>query len=270
MAWRMTLKKENEGSGCVVSGYELEDGVLGCFLHEARHRVVALGIKERSSYWHFSDVALKDRPRRFGSDLLGMHFLCPAALSERHFGQGAHIVNPAHNSVRRDEPPFGPDFNQGDRRRPVLTGLAAGGGQEVAGLAADAETDHWGHNHVDCTSGSSEFVGLCHPHILPDGGWSCRVRASAPAPRREVAFVARRGGSWRPEVQSELFLAGPDDREKGLATGASGTWPARTPAQSGRRRRSTMLPTGLGLDNDVVEAFEASRTIEGVTCTRPG
>jgi len=31
-----------------------------------------------------------------------------------------------------------------------------------------------------------------------------------------------------------------------------------------------MLPRGLGPDNDVVEAFEASRTIEGVKCTRPG
>ena len=53
MAWSMTLEKEDEGSGYVRRGYELEDGVLGCFLYEPRHRVVALGIEEWSSYWHF-------------------------------------------------------------------------------------------------------------------------------------------------------------------------------------------------------------------------
>ena len=80
-----------KAQGASDRGYELEDWVLGCFLHEPRHRVVALGIEERSSYWHFSDVALKDRPRRFGSDLLGMHFLSSVASPERYFGQGAHI-----------------------------------------------------------------------------------------------------------------------------------------------------------------------------------
>ncbi len=67
MAWSMTLEKEGEGpefSGYVGRGYELEDGVLGRILHEPHHRVVALGIEERSSYWHFSDVALKDRACR--------------------------------------------------------------------------------------------------------------------------------------------------------------------------------------------------------------
>ena len=49
----MTLEKEDEGSGYVRRGYELEDGVLRRFLYEPRHRVVALGIEEWSSYWHF-------------------------------------------------------------------------------------------------------------------------------------------------------------------------------------------------------------------------
>ena len=79
-----------------------------------------------------------------------------------------------------------------------------------------------------------------------------------------------------PAAPTRTWGGGGRSRPPSARTIPGGVWcgPARTPletipAKSGRRSRWTMLPSGVGTDNDVVEAFEASPIIEGVTCVRP-
>ena len=114
--------------------------MAGGFLDEPLYRVLTLGLKEWSSDPHVAAVALQDGSRGLRANLLGTKCLGSSAAPNGHFRMGTYIVNPGHDSIRRDEPPIRVALNQDHRRRSLLACSAARGGEEERGPASDAET----------------------------------------------------------------------------------------------------------------------------------
>jgi len=118
-------------------------------LDESLHRVLGLGVKERSCYPNVSDVLLEDWSRFHWADFVSKHRFSRFASPQRHLLGGSDIVDPAHWSIWRHEPPSTVVLHKDHRCRSLLATVQPGGGEEKARLASDPMSEHCCHGYVD-------------------------------------------------------------------------------------------------------------------------
>ena len=119
------------------------------FLNETLHRVLSLGVKERSRYPNVPNVLLKDWSSFHWSEFVSKHQFGGFAPPQRHLVRGSDVVDPAHLSVWRHEPPSTVVFHKDHWRGPLLATAPPGGREEKTRLASDPVSEHCCHNYVD-------------------------------------------------------------------------------------------------------------------------